>query len=511
MTPQQLRNSILQMAIEGKLTEQRAEDGNASDLLKEIKAEKAKLIAEKKIKKEKPLPEISEDEIPFEIPDNWVWTRLGDIARFQGGYAYKSGEYVATSNNQVIRLGNVKNDKLLLDVNPVFITNDYADNTQQYCIKVDDILFTMTGTRRKRDYFYTKLITNDDIYSLNLFLNQRVGCIRSYEICDKKWLNLVLKSLFVLNQIFESETGTANQGNIGSEATMKLLIPLPPLAEQKRIVARLEEILPQVDEYEKAYNELQELNKKFPDNLKNSLLQMAIEGKLVEQRAEDGNARDLLKEIQAEKAKLIAEKKIKKEKPLPEISEDEIPFEIPDNWVWCRLDDIVSKEIRRGKSPKYDEAGSAFAFAQKCNSKYDGIRLDLARKISDESLKRYGDDELLQDKDIIINSTGNGTLGRIGMYKEIYNTNNDKYFADSHVTVVRIQKNILSEYIHIALLSYHKYLTSLGEGSTNQTELKPLIIKSLLIPIPPLAEQKRIVAKLEQILPLCDELSKEYK
>ena len=171
MTPQQLRNSILQMAIEGKLTEQRAEDGNASDLLKEIKAEKAKLIAQKKIKKEKSLPEISEDEIPFEIPDNWVWTRLGDIARFQGGYAYKSGEYVATSNNQVIRLGNVKNDKLLLDVNPVFITNDYADDTQQYCIKVDDILFTMTGTRRKRDYFYTKLITNDDIYSLNLFLN----------------------------------------------------------------------------------------------------------------------------------------------------------------------------------------------------------------------------------------------------------------------------------------------------------------------------------------------------
>ena len=307
-----------------------------------------------------------------------------------------------------------------------------------------------------------------------------------------------------------NSTGTATP-IINKDGWSKLKVTLPPLAEQKRIVARLKEILPQVDEYEKAYNELQELNKKFPDNLKNSLLQMAIEGKLVEQRAEDGNARDLLKEIQAEKAKLIAEKKIKKEKPLPEINEDEIPFEIPDNWVWCRLDDIVSKEIRRGKSPKYDEAGSAFAFAQKCNSKYDGIRLDLARKISDESLKRYGDDELLQDKDIIINSTGNGTLGRIGMYKEIYNTNNDKYFADSHVTVVRIQKNILSEYIHIALLSYHKYLTSLGEGSTNQTELKPLIIKSLLIPIPPLAEQKRIVAKLEQILPLCDELSKEYK
>ena len=377
----------------------------------------------------------------------------------------------------------------------------FSDDELERCaITTGDILICEGGA-----YYGRTAIWNKDY---DICFQNHVHRLRKY----KNLINMFFYYIFYFyrnNGLMQSK-GTAMPG-LSSVVLHNTVIPLPPLAEQKRIVARLEEILPQVDEYEKAYNELQELNKKFPDNLKNSLLQMAIEGKLVEQRAEDGNARDLLKEIQAEKAKLIAEKKIKKEKPLPEINEDEIPFEIPDNWVWCRLDDIVSKEIRRGKSPKYDEAGSAFAFAQKCNSKYDGIRLDLARKISDESLKRYGDDELLQDKDIIINSTGNGTLGRIGMYKEIYNTNNDKYFADSHVTVVRIQKNILSEYIHIALLSYHKYLTSLGEGSTTQTELKPLIIKSLLIPIPPLAEQKRIVAKLEQLLPLCDELSKEYK
>jgi type I restriction enzyme S subunit len=478
MTPQQLRNSILQMAIEGKLTEQRAEDGNASELLKEIKAEKARLIAEKKIKKEKSLPEISEDEIPFEIPDNWVWCRIGEIFYLQAGKnisasaIYDKGAY------------------------PCYGGNGLRGYVSTYNREGHYPLIGRQGA----------LCGNINFADGKFYATEHAVVVETYKMSDSDWAGIFLKTLN-LNQY---ATATAQPGLAVSKINI-VLIPLPPFAEQKRIVARLEEILLLVDEYEKAYNELQELNKKFPDNLKNSLLQMAIEGKLVEQRAEDGNARDLLKEIQAEKAKLIAEKKIKKEKPLPEINEDEIPFEIPDNWVWCRLDDIVSKEIRRGKSPKYDEAGSAFAFAQKCNSKYDGIRLDLARKISDESLKRYGDDELLQDKDIIINSTGNGTLGRIGMYKEIYNTNNDKYFADSHVTVVRIQKNILSEYIHIALLSYHKYLTSLGEGSTNQTELKPLIIKSLLIPIPPLAEQKRIVAKLEQILPLCDELSKEYK
>ena len=501
MTPQQLRNSILQMAIEGKLTEQRAEDGNASELLKEIKAEKAKLIAEKKIKKEKPLPEISENEIPFEIPDNWIWAYVGDL------FMHNTGKAMNSSVKKINKTGSIRKFITTSNVywNKFELTNlkemFFSDDELERCtITTGDILICEGGA-----YYGRTAIWNKDY---DICFQNHVHRLRKY----KNLINMFFYYIFYFyrnNGLMQSK-GTAMPG-LSSVVLHNTVIPLPPLEEQKRIVARLEEILPQVDEYEKAYNELQELNKKFPDNLKNSLLQMAIEGKLVEQRAEDGNARDLLKEIQAEKAKMIAEKKIKKEKPLPEINEDETPFEIPDNWVWCRLDDIVSKEIRRGKSPKYDEAGSAFAFAQKCNSKYDGIRLDLARKISDESLKRYGDDELLQDKDIIINSTGNGTLGRIGMYKEIYNTNNDKYFADSHVTVVRIQKNILSEYIHIALLSYHKYLTSLGEGSTNQTELKPLIIKSLLIPIPPLAEQKRIVAKLEQILPLCDELSKEYK
>ena len=327
MTPQQLRNSILQMAIEGKLTEQRAEDGNASELLKEIKAEKARLIAEKKIKKEKSLPEISENEILFEIPDNWIWAYVGDLFMHNTGKAMNSSVKKINKTGSIrkfITTSNVYWNKLeLTNLKEMFFSDD---ELERCTITTGDILICEGGA-----YYGRTAIWNKDY---DICFQNHVHRLRKY----KNLINMFFYYIFYFyrnNGLMQSK-GTAMPG-LSSVVLHNTVIPLPPLAEQKRIVARLEEILPQVDEYEKAYNGLQELNKKFPDNLKNSLLQMAIEGKLVEQRAEDGNARDLLKEIQAEKAKLIAEKKIKKEKPLPEISEDEIPFEIPDNWVWCKL------------------------------------------------------------------------------------------------------------------------------------------------------------------------------
>jgi len=243
--PEDIQKSILQYAIQGKLVEQREEDGTAEDLYKQIQEEKKKLIKEGKIKKTKTLPEITEDEIPFDIPENWKWVRLGDLVSFYGGYAYKSSTYVNKSNNMIIRLGNVKNDKLLLDVNPVFVPQEIADATIKYKILPNDILFTMTGTRKKRDYFYTTLINEEDLNRFELFLNQRVGCLRNdCKIINMRWLSLALKSEAILSQIFSFETGTANQGNIGSDNTMGLMIPLPPFDEQERIVAKVGEFLP---------------------------------------------------------------------------------------------------------------------------------------------------------------------------------------------------------------------------------------------------------------------------
>ena len=157
MTPEQLKASILQYAVEGKLVKQDPNDEPASELLKKIENEKDQLIEEGKIKKSKKLPTIADDEKPFDIPDNWEWARLEDISTFMSGFAYKSRFYVKSASNQVIRLGNVKNDHLILDNKQVFIDDKYANETNAYKIREGNILFTMTGTRKKRlPYWLTK-------------------------------------------------------------------------------------------------------------------------------------------------------------------------------------------------------------------------------------------------------------------------------------------------------------------------------------------------------------------
>ena len=246
--PEDMKKSLLQEAIKGKLVEQRKEEGTGTELFDKIQKEKKELIKEGKIKNQKPLPEITEDEIPFEIPETWKWVRLGEIIDFQNGYAFKSTSYVSKSKNQVIRLGNVKQSQLLTDVKPVYISDDLVKNVENYKIKQNDILVTMTGTRRKKDYFFVVLITKDDVLDKKLFLNQRVGCFRLSKLIDRKYILKVLQSNPIRDIIFEKETGTANQGNLGSEdMKMYTFIPLPPLAEQKRIVDRLEELLPLCD------------------------------------------------------------------------------------------------------------------------------------------------------------------------------------------------------------------------------------------------------------------------
>ncbi len=243
--PVDMQKSILYMAIQGKLVEQRPEEGTGEELYQQIQAEKQRLIKAGTIKKEKPLPEIAEDEIPFEIPNNWKWTRLGEISQFQGGYAYKSTSYVPNSNNQVIRLGNVKQNQLLLEAKPAYIPESIAEVTESYLIKKDDLLVTMTGTRRKKDYLFVARIQEGDVCGKKLFINQRVGCFRCVSGIDPAYLQIVFQEESIRSIIFEKETGTANQGNLGSEDMKKYVyVPLPPLAEQKRIVAKLEEILP---------------------------------------------------------------------------------------------------------------------------------------------------------------------------------------------------------------------------------------------------------------------------
>ena len=236
-----LKDTILQLAVMGKLVPQNPDDEPASELLKKINDEKSKLVKEGKIKKQKPLPEITDEEKPFELPRGWEWVNIEQIATIQSGFAYKSPKFIDSGRNQVIRLGNIRPGLVRCNENPVYIDDNYAIETESYRLAAGDIIVTMTGTKGKKDYLYSSLITNQHLENQRLYLNQRLCRLRSLTVCEEFFL-LSLQSEQILNEIFSKATGTANQANIGLGAIREWPVPLPPIAEQHRIVAKVDEI-----------------------------------------------------------------------------------------------------------------------------------------------------------------------------------------------------------------------------------------------------------------------------
>ena len=491
MTPQQLKNSILQQAIEGKLVEQRPEEGNGRDLLKAIQKEKAKLVQDKKIKKEKPLPAIKEEEIPFEIPDNWCWCRLGevlDIAR--GGSPRPIKDYLTKSVNGInwIKIGDAdKNSKYINRANEKIIPEGMVKS--RYV--------------KKGDFLLSNSMSYGRPYILNID-----GCIhdgwlvlrQEYQIFDKEYLYYLLSSRFVFNQ-FSRVVAGAVVNNLNSDKVAITLVALPPLEEQKRIVARLAEILPQVEIYAQAYQELQELNSKFPAQLKNSLLQQAIEGKLVEQRPEEGNGRDLLKAIQKEKAQLVQDKKIKKEKALPEIKEEEIPFEIPDNWCWCRLGEVL--DIARGGSPRPIKD-----YLTKSVNGINWIKIGDADKNSkyiNRANEKIIPEGMVKSRYV---KKGDFLLSNSMSYGRPYILNIDGCIHDGWLVLRQEHQIFDKEYLYYLLSSrfvFNQFSRVVAGAVVNN--LNSDKVAATLVALPPLAEQKRIVAKLEQLLHLCQQLA----
>ena len=340
-----------------------------------------------------------DEEIPFEIPQGWEWVRLGNIATIIGGYAYKSQDFINSSNNQVLRLGNIKNDFLKHNASPVYISDDLATKTDKFRCHLDDILITMTGTRKKRDYFFSYKVEQND---LNYFINQRVGILRFYISEVSMFMIYALKAENTLQNVFQYETGTANQGNLGAENIAKVYIPLPPLSEQLRIVSKIKELIPLVEAYEQTQNELNTLNTSLNELLCKSILQEAIQGKLVLQVAEEGTAQELLERIRQEKLYLVKEGKLKKsaltdsviykgddnkyyERINAQTVEIELPFEYPNNWSVLRLKDIcqlIDGEKRNGKGicldAKYLRGKSSATIVEKGKFVYAGDNIILA-------------------------------------------------------------------------------------------------------------------------------------
>ena len=330
MTPQELKNSILQLAIQGKLVEQRPEEGTAQELYAQIQAEKQRLIKEGKIKKEKPLPEIIEEEKPFEIPEGWMWVRLGSVLYKLTDGTHSTPKYT-TDGVPFLSVKDISSGKLDFS-NCKYISDQEHQELYSRCNpEYGDLFLTKVGTTG----FPVIVDTN---IQFSLFVS--VALLKfDRDLLYNKFLKNLINSPLVQIQAAENTRGVGNKNWVMRDIANTLIV-LPPLAEQKRIVAKIEELLPLVDRYEQAWTKLEDFNRRFPEDLKKSILQQAIQGKLVEQRPEEGTAQELYEQIQAEKRRLIKEGKIKKEKPLPEIMEEEKPFDVPEGWMWVRLRNI---------------------------------------------------------------------------------------------------------------------------------------------------------------------------
>jgi len=522
MTAKDLKNALLQEAVQGKLVPQIASEGNARDLLEEIRKERLSHGfansygicdgKDKKTKKsdlrsksqisvtKKELPEITEEEIPFEIPESWCWCRLGEIcvsfSTGPFGTMLHKADYVEKGGVPLVNPANIKNG-YIDPSNIKLVSREKYSALQAYVLAEDDVIIARRGDLRKCAVVSAK--EKGWLAGTGAFFLHTTGI-------DTSFFKLFYTSSFAQNFLLSDSIGTT-MDNLNQSLLSRLPFPLPPLAEQKRIVAAIEKFMPLIEEYGKRETELKAFNKQIGTLTKKAILQEAVQGKLVPQIPAEGNAKDLLEEIKKEKAKLIKEEKIKKEKTLPEISDDEIPFDIPENWCWCRLGEICN-EIKRGKSPKYADKSNFLAFAQKCNVKTGGIDLGLALYLDENSITRYSETDNLVQGDIVINSTGGGTMGRVGLYETQVPAGIKGVYPDSHVTVIRSIGNINQHYLYYVLKLNQPVLEKCGTGSTNQTELKPAVLADFVIPLPPLAEQKRIVAAIEKLLPLCEKLGK---
>ena len=302
------------------------------------------------------------------------------------------------------------------------------------------------------------------------------------------------------------------------ESMKSIVFPLPTIEDQHRIVSKIEELLPLINRYNSSQYELDKLNSGIQNRLKKSILQEAIQGKLVPQDPNDEPAPVLLERIREEKQRLLKEGKLKKKditdsfifkgednKYFEKIDnnilcvDEEIPFELPESWQWVRLNDIC-EYIQRGKSPKYSEIKKYPVVAQKCNQ-WSGFSLEKALFIDPNTLSSYGKERFLVHGDLLWNSTGLGTLGRMAIYNENVNPY-DVAVADSHVTVIRPIKSFINfEYLYLYFSSneVQSVIEDKADGSTKQKELATKTIKSYLIPLPPLSEQHRIVAKFHSV------------
>ena len=517
MTAQQLKNSILQMAVQGKLVPQDPNDEPASVLLERIRAEKEKLIKEKKIKKEKnpsvifggadntPYEKIGDevrslaDEVPFDIPDSWEWVRLGELFQHNTGKALNAANRTGQLK-QYITTSNLYWDRFELDN---LKEMHFSESEVEKCTVIKGDLLVCEG---------------GDIGRAAIWPFDYPMCIQNHIHRLRAYVPICTRFFYYLFDLYKHAGWIGGKGigiqGLSSNAVHVLLFPLPPLAEQYRIVDAVDALQPYADSYAGVESNLDKLNTNFPVRLKKSILQEAVQGKLVPQDPSDEPAEALLERIRAEKQRLIKEGKIKKDKHesvifrrdnshyekldgVERCIDNELPFEIPENWCWCRLGTIAAvlggKRIPAGR--KLTEYNTGHVYIRVSDMTDGGVSTDRLLYVPEDiypSISRY----IINKADVFI--TVAGTIGRVGKIPDELDGANLTENAD-RLILAGVNQDWLIKVLQSGMIQ-----EQIAEATTQvgQPKLAIARIERFLIPLPPLAEQHRIVRRIEELLPL---------
>ena len=478
---QAIRSKILDLAMRGQLTEQLPEDGTAEELYQQILGKKQKLIKEGKIKKQKPLPEITDKEIPFDIPDNWKWVRLETIVHQITDGTHKTPHYIKTGI-PFLSVKNISGGNLdLADIHYISI-EEHNELIKRCNPQKNDILICRIGT-------LGKALRIDTEIQFSIFVS--LGLIKTgYQLLSDYLVN-VINSGYGSNWIQSVKAGGAMHAyKINLTDLKQMIIPLPPISEQERIISIVEKYLSILDT-------IDELQAQYANNLtalKSKLIDAAIQGKLTEQLPEDGTAEELYQQIQEEKQKLIKEGKIKKQKPLPEISDDEIPFDIPANWKWVHLGELF--EHNTGKALKTsDQNGQLLEYITTSNLYWDHFVL---RDLKKMYFKESEIDKCTVKKGDLLICEG-GDIGRSAIWPF-----ENEMLIQNHIHRLRSYGNFICVRFYYYGMWLYKHTGKINGVGIGLQGLSSKRLHSLVVPLPPLAEQKRIVQKLDEILPICE-------
>jgi type I restriction enzyme S subunit len=527
-----LRELILELAVRGKLVPQDLNDEPASELLKRIQTEKARLVAEGKIKKDKPLPEIGEDEKPFELPVGWEWIKLGSVIDFVNGYAFSSSDFT-TSGIGVVKIGDISGGQISTGTMSRVAPGVVANLDMNLQVHKGEMVIAMSGATTGKLGFNE---TQEAFY-----LNQRVGKI-SPVLISVRFLHTDLATK--VSENLRKSAGSAIP-NLSTEQIKNIVLGLPPLPEQHRIVAKVDELMALCDRLEAQQADaasahttlvktlLDTLTQSGPGSvsaddfgtnwqrlaqhfdtlftteasiaaLKQTLLQLAIMGKLVPQNPKDEPASELLKRIQAEKAILVAEGKIKKDKPLREIGEDEKPFELPAGWVWSHLSGVTAI-VTDGDHQPPPRANTGVPFLVIGNLNNGHINFEGCRIVPDSYFESLDWSKRPSTGDLLYTVTGSFGI-TIQVETDL------PFCVQRHVAILKCTGSTPVHFLRSVLRSKMAmdYAESVATGIAQKTV--PLSgLRRMPLPIPPLPEQHRIVAKVDEFMALCDQLTARLK